>query len=420
MGNIISKPRGTVDLFGISADRYQDLVLTLDRAARCYGALPIAVPTFEESKLFKRGVGESTDIVNKETFDLAPKGDHSYTLRPEFTAGITRAVIENKLYASPDLPLKFYYSGSAFRYERPQAGRLREFHQWGVEFLDADLDLSTTAEAIALMVDQAKMLGIKPQLKINYLGSAASRARYRAALVDYFEPHIDAMCEDCRHRLKTNPLRILDCKVIADHPLVEQAPAITDFLDHEDQESYHRLLAILEALGIEYLSDNRLVRGLDYYTGVVFELCDESQPELGALGGGGRYDGLMKTLGGPEFAGVGFSFGLERLLLALADAGEKTPGLDLLLLDLSRGAEERELAVIKHDLRLRGLRVAAANCHKALGGALKMADRLKARFFLFKDESGYHLKDLSSREQHELGTELLIEKLLVLIGGKNA
>lgn len=419
MANIITKPRGTSDLIGAAAERYQELVAALDRQARLCGCRPLQVPMFEENRLFKRGVGESTDIVNKETFDLAPKGDKVYTLRPEFTAGIMRAVIENKLYATPDLPLRLCYSGSAFRYERPQAGRLRELHQWGVEFLDAELDPATVAEAIVLMVDQARSLGLEPLLRINYLGSAASRQAYKAALVGYFEPLIDSMCPDCHHRLALNPLRILDCKVEADQKLVAGAPVITDYLTADDRDNYNRLLDILSAAGVEYELDSRLVRGLDYYTGAVFEIYSREHPELGALGGGGRYDGLVAALGGPAFAGVGFSFGLDRLLLAQPPA-ETEHSVDLVLLDLTRGAREKELAPLKRDLRARGLSAVAVNSGKALAGALKTADRLRARFFLFVDERGYHLKDLRARSQKDLGPSVTAEALAALLGERYA
>ncbi len=263
----IKKPRGTLDYFYreeevLSAVRS----LLLDESAQ-YGCQVCEVPYFEESKLFHRTVGESSDIVSKETFDLAKKGDKDYTLRPEFTASVNRAVLENKLYTSPDMPLRLSYFGNVFRYERPQAGRLREFNQYGVEFIDSHIDIDTSVECLMLSLRASeKILGRKVKVKLNYLGSFASRENYKVALKAYFEPHIDSMCDDCKRRLVTNPLRILDCKVEEDQLLASKSPRIKDFLSEEDKNEYNTLLTVLNDLGVDYEVDDELVRGLDYYT----------------------------------------------------------------------------------------------------------------------------------------------------------
>ena len=399
MAQTINKPRGTNDFFGQQKRTLDQLVRALDREADLYGTEPIEIPVFEEGKLFKRGVGESTDIVNKETFDLAPKGGHDYTLRPEFTAGITRAVIENKLYASPDLPLKFRYYGPIFRYERPQIGRFREFRQWGVEFIDQRIDLQTIVSCLALFYNQArKAIGIDPLLKVNFLGSFESREQYKKELRKYFEPVIDSMCPDCRRRLEQNPLRILDCKVPADRPLIEQAPTVAAYLEESDRQEYQDILRALDRLQIPYVADDRLVRGLDYYTGLVFEIYDRGNPDLGALGGGGKYGKLMADLGGPDFEGIGYSFGVERLVLSRSGVEQAQSALDLftIVLDQSKCLEVMSLGA---SLQAAGYSVSGASMNKALNGAMKMADRKNARFVLLADVRGYHLKEMKTRVQ---------------------
>lgn len=413
MANIINKPRGTQDLIGPKARNYNSIIESLNQTAELYGVQPIIVPMFEESRLFKRGVGESTDIVTKETFDLAGKGGHEYTLRPEFTAGVVRASIENKLYASPDLPIRLYYSGSFFRYERPQTGRFREPHQWGIEFIDQNLDLNTITDAMLLMYEATKSLGIKPIFKLNYIGSSESRAAYREALVSYFTPKIEEMCEDCKTRLKTNPLRILDCKIEDDKKIIKDAPRIGDYLVEEDREKFDKIKAILDALDVEYIEDPLLVRGLDYYTGIVFEIYEGDHLNLGALGGGGQYDGLVKTLGGPEFAGIGFSLGVDRLMLTL-DKPETIKGPRVLILN-----PESDITLFKLQSRLRkeGQSSFMPSASKALGGALKTADRQNIAYVIFKDGDLLKVKDISKREQHEYKEEA-IDEIISLIKGE--
>lgn len=399
MGNNFIKPRGTEDFIGDVAYQYEELINRLNHLARLYGASSVIVPMFEESKLFKRGVGESTDIVTKETFDLVNKGGHEYTLRPEFTAGIMRMLIENKEYASPHMPLKYFYSGSIFRYERPQAGRLREPHQWGVEYIDSSLDLVTITEAISLMVNALTDIGIsKPILYINTLGSGESRQNYRKALVEYFKDHIDNMCEDCKTRLVTNPLRILDCKVESDKMIIKNAPSIIDFLTEEDKEEFEKIKNLLECLNISYRIDDRLVRGLDYYTGLVFEVYEEEHLNLGALGGGGVYSGLSKTLGGPELSGVGFSFGLDRLLLTLSEKRVKEE-FDVMLYV---NDDMKEILVLADNLRKNDISIIIPHVGKSLKSAMKMADAKGIKRFVFKKDSKYIVKDMTLNTQVEV------------------
>lgn len=407
----IKKPRGTLDYIGKDAEVLLGLRSLLLKEAGLYGCTPIEVPMFEENQLFHRSVGESSDIVQKETFDLKNKGDKDYTLRPEFTASVSRAVLENKLYTSPDMPLRFSYFGSVFRYERPQTGRLREFHQYGVEFMDSKIDLSSTLDAFLLSLRSAeKALGHEVEAKINFLGSFASRETYKAELKKYFTPRIDSMCDDCKRRLQINPLRILDCKVEADQEIAKGAPRVTDYLDEADKKEFEAICSSLDALGIHYEIDSELVRGLDYYTGLVWELYDASNLSLGAIGGGGKYASLMSQLGGPEFEGIGFSLGVERVLLALSDERKEEIALhaplDLLIIDFERKGKANRLA---DALRNKGKNVFIASFSRAMGGALKMADRKGASSVLIINEDGsLQLKNMKTREQKDIAEEELL------------
>lgn len=410
----IKRPRGTNDYFGESAIALQRLRTLLLEEGALYGAMEVDPPIFEESRLFHRSVGESSDIVRKETFDLVRKGDKDYTLRPEFTAGVNRLVLENKLYSSPDLPIRFSYFGKVFRYERPQSGRLREFHQFGVEFLDKEVDLDTSLDALLLSVSATqKALGKKVLVQLNYLGSFASRERYKKALHDYFEPKVDQMCEDCKARLLTNPLRILDCKVEADQAIAKDAPSIEDYLDEKDKAEYQTMLSTLDHMGLSYRKDPGLVRGLDYYTGLVWEIYDEENPDFPALGGGGKYSSLMHDIGGPDFEGIGFSLGVERLLLDMS-AQRKAElsllqGPDLFVVDLAK--DGKALEIMKR-LRGEGIPCYAASFARALGGAFKMADRIHAKNTLVVFEDGHmEIKEMATRNQVPIEEEDLLKVL---------
>lgn len=410
----IKKPRGTIDYYGEEAEVLFGIRNLLLSEASLYGCGAIELPIFEENGLFHRTVGESSDIVQKETFDLISKGDKDYTLRPEFTASVSRAVIENKLYTSPDLPLRISYFGSVFRYERPQAGRLRQFNQFGVEFLDQKVDLSTSLDAFLLSLRSAeKVLGHKVKAKINYLGSFASRETYKKELYAYFKPLIGDMCEDCKRRLETNPLRILDCKVPEDHELGSKAPKVIDYLDEADKLEFEEIQRALDDLQIEYEIDSELVRGLDYYTGLVWELYDADNLNLGAIGGGGKYANLMASIGGPDFEGIGFSLGVERLILALPEERRKeiklNSGLDLMIIDFERKGRAN---VIADRLRKADKNVFIASFGRAMGGAMKMADRKSAkRVLIIESDGSLKLKDMLTRQQEDILEDALYHAL---------
>lgn len=408
MAEIIKKPRGTNDFIGEEEILFDIIKDKLFQISETFGANKVDVPVFEETKLFIRSVGESSDIVNKEMFRLDVKGEHDYVLRPEFTAGINRMMIENKLFASPDLPLKFSYLGPVFRFERPQAGRLRQFHQFGVEFLDAKIDFLTMMDAVLNIYHAGKaILGHDLMLKINFLGSKESRENYKTALKDYYQDKLECMCEDCKRRFQVNILRILDCKVESDIEINKNAPILTDYLIQEDQDMFNKIKQGLEKLGIKYVIDPKLVRGLDYYTGLVFELYDPSNLQLGAIGAGGQYGNLTSELGGPSFEGIGFSFGVERLLLALDQTQKdklldgKKPYLDYFVIDLRKEKDLLPLQV-ENTLRENGKKVSSSSYSKALNGSLKMADRKNSKYVLIFDDYNQNkviVKNMKERTQ---------------------
>lgn len=409
--SIIKRPRGTIDYYGEEKLLLDSLRHTLLSEAKLYGAEEIELPIFEENGLFHRTVGDSSDIVQKETFDLVKKGDKDYTLRPEFTASVSRAVIENKLYNSPDMPLRFSYFGSVFRYERPQTGRLRQFNQFGVEFIDSKVDLGTTLDAFLLSLRAAeKVLGHKVIAKINFLGSFESREIYKKELYSFFSSKIDTMCDDCKRRLETNPLRILDCKVEEDQEIAKSAPRVQDYLTDEDRKEFNAILKSLTDIGIEFTVDDGLVRGLDYYTGLVWELYDSENKTLGAIGGGGKYSSLMKQIGGPDFEGIGFSLGVERLLLALTDERKKELAIhspiDYFIIDFARDGYGNQIA---DSLRKKGYSVLFSSYSRAMGGSFKMADRKMAKnVIILEQDHRIQLKDMASREQKEITLDDLL------------
>jgi len=312
-------PRGTQDFLPFTCEKISYIENVLKSVTSLYGYHEIRTPIFEHTNLFLRSVGESSDIVNKEMYTFLDKGGRSITLRPEGTAGVMRAFVENKMYALPDTPIKLFYAGPVFRYERPGAGRYRQITQFGFECLGVHSPL-IDAELILMNSTMLYMLGIKNfVIKINTIGDTLSRENYKKELREYFKNHLDDLCEDCKRRFEQNPLRILDCKVDGEKELVTNAPIITDYLTEESRQYFEKLLAYLDKFGVPYEVDNRLVRGLDYYCDTVFEIKCKTPDgkDYGAIGAGGRYDGLIEQVGGPHTPGIGMAFGIERLLLLL-------------------------------------------------------------------------------------------------------
>ena len=383
---MITKPKGTYDLYGEQVKKWQYVSRVVDEVMERYNYGFIRTPIFESTELFHRGVGDTTDIVSKETYDFIDRGDRNMTLRPEGTAGVVRSYIENKMYGDPVQPVKLYYNGTMYRYERPQSGRDRELTQFGVEVLGSS-DPAMDAEVISVAVNIFKLLGLKGiKVKINSLGDTESRDNYRKALIEYFEPHISELCPDCNERLKKNPLRILDCKFDAENEIIKNAPVMLDYLNEESKNRFEDVQNYLDVLDIDYEVDPKIVRGLDYYSHTVFEI-EATVKDFGSnnvLAGGGRYDTLVSNLGGPETPGIGFACGLGRLVMALDKEEIELPikkDLDAFILYVNDTEKEYALALTQ-DLRLQGLRVETEHMNRGLKGQFKQADRLSAKYLV--------------------------------------
>ena len=404
----ISIPKGTHDIIANESRGYDYIEEVAANIATVYGFDPLRTPIFESTDLFSRGVGESSDIVTKEMYTFFDKGNRSITLRPEGTAGIVRSVISNKLHAQADLPLKYYYSGPMFRYERPQLGRFRQFHQFGVESIGVN-SIYEDIEVIFLGMEILRNLGCENiTLKINSLGDGFSRNNYKSALQTYFKDKISHMCADCQNRYKTNPLRILDCKVPEDQAIAKDAPKMNEFLSDKAKEDFKIVLEKLEGFEIPYEIDDHLVRGLDYYSGVIFEFSyiTSEGKDYGALGGGGHYDRLVKELDGPNLEGVGFAFGIERLYAVMRDENliEETLVTDDVHI-MSIGHLARQDAIdLGEALRTMGLRVILNYEDKNLKALFKRAERSKAKFAVIIGEDEVkneilQVKNLETQEQ---------------------
>lgn len=314
------KQRGTIDIYNEEANVYQKIIDTCCKCSRNFNFNQIMTPTFESSSLYSRATGESSDIVRKEMYDFKDKKGRDITLRPEGTAGVIRAIIENKLYATNDLPLKYYYHGSFFRYERPQIGRFREFMQFGVEIVGSNSYLDDI-ESILLITNILNDLNIKDYtIRINSFGNENCRNAHRNNIKNFFTPHIENLCEDCKERFEKNPLRILDCKVDKEYIEKLNIPVSYDSLDEQSKNEFNEILDILKKNEINVVVDKYLVRGLDYYTGLIYEVdITLKDGKTLTIGGGGRYSSLVKELDGPDLSCVGFGLGVNRLALVLID-----------------------------------------------------------------------------------------------------
>ena len=381
-------PRGTYDILPEDTVKWQEMEQLIRDVCRMYRYQEIRTPIFEDTKVFKRE-NDSSDMVNKEMYTFA-MGSESYTLRPEGTAGVIRSFDQHKFYGAPDLPARLYYLGPMFRHERPQKGRQRQFTQFGIESIGAKSP-EIDAEAIALGIEIVKRLGISSvKVCINTLGDDESRAAYRTALKEYFTPHIDELCPDCHRRLEQNPLRILDCKVDAENPILREAPRLSDYLNEESREYFDRVLKMLDALGIPYEIDDRLVRGLDYYTHTVFEVKStrEGSGAQSTIFAGGRYDHLVEYFGGPELSGMGFAIGLERLIALAEEEGWKpsaTSSAEVYI--MSAGAVGTTPLVLAQMLRREGIITDVNLLPKSMKAQFKSADRSEAPVIVIVGES---------------------------------
>ncbi|HHY82318.1 MAG TPA: histidine--tRNA ligase [Clostridiales bacterium] len=374
-------PKGTKDVLPQEAYKWHYIEDTIREIARAYGYQEIRTPVFEHTELFERGVGDTTDIVQKEMYTFLDKGERSITLKPEGTAGAARAYIEHKLYAEPQ-PVKMYYITPCYRYERPQAGRLREFHQFGVEVFGAP-QASVDVEIITMAMTLFTRLGIKDlSVKINSIGCPNCRPVYHEILKSYLAGHLDELCETCKERYEKNPLRILDCKVSECQDIIEGVPHMLDHLCEECSRHFEEIKRFLEAAGFDYTIDPMIVRGLDYYTKTVFEIISGSIGAQGTICGGGRYDGLVEECGGPQVPGVGFGLGLERLLLAMEKQGVTIPKpavCDLYFATIGEEARVKAFELIRK-LRDNGISCDMDHIGRSLKSQFKYADKLGARF----------------------------------------
>ncbi len=414
---MITKPKGTKDLYGTEAKRWQYVSRVIDEVMEKYNYNFIRVPVFESSELFHRGVGETTDIVTKETYDFTDRGGRNMTLRPEGTAGVVRSYIENKMYGNDDKPTKLYYNMPMYRYERPQAGRYRELTQFGYELIGSD-DPLADAEVISLAVNVYKILGLRQiKVNINSLGDAESRNSYRKALIKHFEPHINELCDDCKERLEKNPLRILDCKVDADKEIMKTAPKTIDYLNDESKKRFEKVKEYLEVMGVEYEVDPSVVRGLDYYNHTVFEV-EVKIDGFGAqnvIGAGGRYNNMIEELGGPSTPAIGFAVGFDRLMLALEYEKVNIPvntSVDLFLLYVNDD-EKKYAAYLTNELRMNGFVVETDYLSRSLKAGFKQADRLNSKFTIvlnseMLENNEVKIKNNKTKEEEIISVDTII------------
>lgn len=414
---MLVKPKGCHDIYGVEAKKWQYVNKVIDDLMNRYNYDYIRTPIFESSEVFHRGVGETTDIVTKETYDFVDRGDRNMTLRPEGTAGVVRSYIENKMYGDPTQPVKLYYNGTMYRYERPQSGRDRELTQFGVEVLGCDNPM-IDAEVISVPVNLFKTLGLQEiKVNINSLGDKESRDAYREALIKYFEPHIKDLCPDCQERLKKNPLRILDCKVDKDSDILKNAPITIDYLNEESKKRFEDVKKYLTLLEVDYEVDTRLVRGLDYYNHTVFEI-EAKVDGFGSnnvLAGGGRYNGLVDLLGGPATPGIGFALGMGRLIMALDLEKIDLPinnSLDAFVMYVSESEKEYAISLTQY-LRMNNYKVEMEYMGRGLKGQFKQADRLNSKYLIILNDEDLQndmvkIKNNETKEEYEVGIDYII------------
>ncbi|HHX80680.1 MAG TPA: histidine--tRNA ligase [Acholeplasmataceae bacterium] len=411
------KVKGTQDFIGLEAKKLRYVESKIRSVIEKYGYEEIITPIFENTEVFVRSAGEESDIVSKEMYTFSDKGGRSLTLRPEGTAPVVRSFLENKLYAQRNLN-KFYYFGPMFRYERPQAGRFREFNQFGIEtfgtsspLLDADVIISGTEIFNALGIKNIK-------LKINTIGDFPSRTAYAKLLQDYFRNNISSLCRDCNRRLEKNPLRILDCKIDKDNPVLKNAPKIDTVLSDEAKIYFQSVIDILDAYGVNYEVDRNLVRGLDYYTDTVFEYILDSNDELGGLAicAGGKYSDMVKSFKGPDIPGIGYAFGIERII-AIMDLQNLFPaletGADIVLIGLDEKAKEKTL-LYANKLRMAGFYAEMDYVNINLKPQFKLSDQLQAKYLIIIGEEELNnkvltVKNNTTKEQESIPEDRMID-----------
>ncbi|HWQ75113.1 MAG TPA: histidine--tRNA ligase [Syntrophomonas sp.] len=417
----VKAPRGTYDIMPDDIYKWHRMEKIIRQTAETFGYTEIRTPIFEHTELFERGVGDTTDIVSKEMYTFQDRSNRSLTLRPENTASCVRAFIEHSV-AGGVLPIKWYYMGPMFRYDRPQAGRYRQFHQFGVETFGSN-NPAIDAEVISLALAILASLGLQEyELHLNSVGCPKCREVYRQKLIEHIRPLQDKLCDDCRNRFEKNPLRVLDCKSAACQEAIAGFPVLSDYLCSDCREHYGRVRGLLSNEGIAYIHDDQLVRGLDYYTNTAFEVMI---PEIGAqsaVAGGGRYNGLVKECGGPDMPGIGFAMGMERLLLALdslPSGGDHRPQLDVFLALLNERYEQ-QAADILSGLRCAGIRTDRDYNGRSAKAQMKYADKLGARLVLLLGEDEAQrgvltIRDMQTRQQSEVDAKVLIAAVKAIL-----
>ncbi|MEG6522468.1 histidine--tRNA ligase [Desulfotomaculum sp. 1211_IL3151] len=405
---LITRPRGTNDILPGEVEKWQFLEQLTGQVCREYGYGEIRTPIFEHTELFSRGVGETTDIVEKEMYTFTDRGDRSITLRPEGTASTVRAYVENKLYALPQ-PVKVYYAGPMFRYDRPQAGRYRQFHQFGVEVFGSN-DPAIDAEVIAMAMDIYQRIGLKNlELHLNSVGCPACRPVLRQRLQEYFKPHLENLCLNCQGRYERNPLRILDCKSEKCQGFGKDAPTTLDVLCPDCADHFAAVKGYLDEVGVSYTVNNRLVRGLDYYTRTAFEIMTQDIGAQSSIGGGGRYNGLIEECGGPATPGIGFALGLERILLTAERQGIVFPiarGPQVFIAIAGGGVAKKAFGLLQ-SLRQQGIAAEQDFLGRSLKAQMKYAGKLAARLVIILGEEEYNrgvavVRDMQAGEQQEV------------------
>lgn len=414
---MIVKPKGCHDIYGIEAKKWQYVNKVIDSLMERYNYSFIRTPIFESSEVFHRGVGETTDIVSKETYDFEDRGSRKMTLRPEGTAGVVRSFVENKMYGDPTQPIKLYYNGTMYRYERPQSGRDRELTQYGVEVLGSD-DPLIDAEVISIPVNLFKLLGLKEiKVKINTLGDTESRMMYRNELLHYFKKYIGDLCPDCQERYKKNPMRILDCKVDKNHEAILNAPKTIDYLNEESRNRFEKVKEYLRELEIDFEVDPNIVRGLDYYNHTVFEI-EAHVDGFGSnnvLAAGGRYNGLVELLDGPQTPGIGFAMGIGRLIMALDLEEINLPidnSIEAFVMYVSE-TEKKYATSLVQMLRMNGFKAETEYTSRGLKAQFKQADRLNSKFLIILNDNDLandeaKIKNNKTKEEELVGIDYLM------------
>ncbi|WP_175615123.1 histidine--tRNA ligase [Piscibacillus halophilus] len=416
----IHVPRGTEDLLPDVTKKWQVIEEKLNHLAQVYNYKEIRTPIFERTELFQRSVGDTTDIVQKEMYTFEDRGGRSLTLRPEGTASVARAYVQHKIHGSPEQPTKLYYVGPMFRYERPQQGRTRQFTQFGIEAIGS-ASPAIDAEVMAFAMECYQTLGLKSiKLVLNSLGDQESREAHRNALIEHFKPVKDELCQDCQNRLEKNPLRLLDCKIDRDHEAMKTAPSILDYLNEPSAEYFEQVKKHLDAMQIPYVVDDTLVRGLDYYTHTAFEIMSEAEGfgSITTLSGGGRYNGLIEELGGPDISGIGFAFSMERLLMALDAEGvelDKDESVDCYVIAIGEEAKYASSKIV-YQLRKQNIKVDQDYLDKKVKGQFKAADRLGATYAVIIGEEELNngvanVKNLKTGDQKSVEIEKIADEI---------